>query len=192
MKWKSSFKSHREISGLAIPQLLEAARYGDEIAFKVIVERTHQKVKSYVSKYGSSADADDLIQECYLRAIKSKTFYEARSIEAYMIHIAKFVCADYARSRQKARQITTTYNEDFSEHATDTMFDDEVASMDLIKSSVPDPFREAFILTQVIGLTYEECGDILDVPVGTVRSRVSRARNFLIAATSDDGLYQAR
>ena len=58
-------------------------------------------------------------------------------------------------------------------------FDDGVALLDLLES-LPDERREAFILTQLVGLPYAEAAEVSDCPVGTVRSRVGRARSTLM------------
>ena len=115
--------------------------------------------------------ADDLVQETFSRALKNtKSWVEATSVEAFMIHIAKCVCADYIRSVEKDRKVTTLARINRQDHQ-----DVDYTVLDITHCLSSDQ-REAFLLTQFLGFSYEECAAIMGTAVGTVRSRVSRAR----------------
>ena len=94
-----------------------------------------------------------------------------------MLVIGRRVCADHVRSRQRQRRLADA----LTTNATDSMFaNSDPAVWELLKSIDPDR-REAFVLTQVAGLSYDEAAEAMGCPVGTVRSRVARARADLAA-----------
>lgn len=176
MKWE---RSRRLNTCVALPQIIEAARYGDNTAYEEMVDRCYSPVLRYCKLMGSRSDAEDLTQETFLRALKSKSnFADINSLEAFMIHIAKYVCIDYVRQVSKTRRLhieltSSKTNDDYIETFTEA-FDFESMLSQLCPSK-----RNSFVLTQLLGFSYEDCSEIENVPVGTVRSRVSRARTIL-------------
>lgn len=183
MPWKYS-KSRVHIE--TTPMLIEAAKYGDQLAYEELMRRCYEPVKRYCAAMVSSNHADDLTQECFLRALKSKiTSDKIESVEGFMIHIAKFVCLDFIRNKTKLSKINSlvAFHED--EITTSSTIDvseiesDEVCQQIIARLS--ENLKEAFLLTQVLDFSYEECSEILNIPIGTVRSRVSRAKEHLRA-----------
>lgn len=125
--------------------------------------------------------AEDLAQETFLRALKSKISSEnIESVEGFMIHIAKFVCIDFLKQKAK----TTRMNRDFGFQRVqlEDYLNSDIESdfeCELILSHLSENLRETFLITQMLAFTYEECSEILNVPIGTIRSRVSRAKDIL-------------
>ncbi len=174
--WKLSAM---RIKHAELPLIVEAARYGDSVAYNELVSRCFQPVRRYCSTMGSAHDAYDLAQETFLRALKSKSLTtEVTNLEAFMIYIAKNVCADYIREISKTRRLNSHNDYTNADHAIPEGETDYIECEELLNPLSSD-MREAFVLTQLLGFSYEEVSKISEVPIGTVRSRVSRARDTL-------------
>lgn len=165
-----------------LTRLLLDAREGDRVALSALVRRTQADVWRTCAHLVDVASADDLTQDVYLRASRAiDGFRGEASARTWLLAIARNVCADELRRRQRRQRLLG------AGRADDRVPDPagEVALTDLVSSLDPDK-REAFVLTQVIGSTYAEAARTLDVPIGTVRSRVARAREELVRRMPDD------
>ncbi|WP_244415222.1 sigma-70 family RNA polymerase sigma factor [Streptomyces hygroscopicus] len=176
----------REIDDALVTQWALAARTGDEEAVELFVRGTRRHVLRYVTHLSRDAQAaDDLVQDTYLRALRSLPGFEGRSsARSWLLTIARRTVADRIRAhRTRPRVAGLTDWETAAEqtrYGTGPGFDEEVALTDLL-SALPPARREAFVLTQLTGLPYTEAAAVVGCPVGTVRSRVARARETLIA-----------
>lgn len=137
-------------------------------------------------------DADDLVQETYLKAYRFIDKYdEGTNAKAWLFKILKNAYINEYRKRVK-QPTKVDYEEIVAYHDTDDdrisgysdlreeiflhMMGDEVTSA---INSLPIDFRTVILLCDIEGFTYEEIASIIDVPIGTVRSRLFRARNLL-------------
>jgi len=137
-------------------------------------------------------DANDLVQETYLKAFRFVDKYdEGTNAKAWLFKILKNAYINEYRKKSK-RPKKVDYEEivmyhdaeetvlpgylDLREELFDKMMGDEVT---LAINSLPIDFRTVLLLCDVEGFTYEEISKIIDVPIGTVRSRLFRARNML-------------
>ena len=158
--------------------LLEAAREGDDRAVRELVSRTQPIVWRVCSVLGSPGEEEDLVQETYLRALRSFDSYRGDApVRSWLLSIARHVCADHVRKRLRQRRLV--------DRITRNTFGDlppDAESVDHLLSGLLPDQREAFELTQVVGLSYEEAADVMQCPIGTVRSRVARARVALLDA----------
>ena len=122
------------------------------------------------------------MQETYLRAVRSIDRYRGEApVRVWLLAIARNVCADHVRRRQRQRRLIERaihFSDRHTLHAADATPD---LTGDLL--DVLDPDRKAaFVATQVLGLSYEDAATVLGCPIGTIRSRVARARGQLLAA----------
>ncbi len=161
--------------------LLEAAREGDDVALAELVRLTQPTVWRLCAALGSAGETEDLVQETYLRALRAlPTFRGEAPVRAWLCSIARRVCADHVRARSRGRRL------DQRLRLTAPRFASRPADpIDDITSALAPERREAFVLTQLLGFSYEEAAAVLDCPVGTVRSRVARARLELFAIVRD-------
>jgi RNA polymerase sigma-70 factor (ECF subfamily) len=151
------------------------ARRGDTVAASTFVRSTQADVWRLCAHLGSPAQADDLTQDTYARAFASLHRYLGRSsARTWLLSIARRVCADAVRDAQRVRRLPVQVARPVDDPAG------SVAMRSLVASLEPER-REAFVLTQVVGLSYAEAADICSCPVGTIRSRVARARADLVA-----------
>jgi RNA polymerase sigma-70 factor (ECF subfamily) len=158
---------------------------GDPLAAAALVRATQSDVWRLCAALGDRASADDLTQETYLRAFGSLHRFEHRSsLRTWLLTIARRVCADAVRSRRR-RRITLVRDDAVLEGLAAGPTADHTAEgvvvADLLARLDPDR-REAFVLTQLLGLPYAEAAEVAGCPVGTIRSRVARARADLISS----------
>ncbi|MFE7445171.1 sigma-70 family RNA polymerase sigma factor [Streptomyces chartreusis] len=162
-----------------------AAGGGDADATDRFVRSLHRDVVRYVAHLSADPQAaDDLAQDTFLRALGSLHRFEGRSsARAWLLSIARRAVIDSHRYAAARPRLCDT--DDWTlvaERAQPTGlpgFDDGIALLDLL-DALPDERREAFVLTQMVGLPYAEAAEMSDCPVGTVRSRVARARATLV------------
>ncbi|MGI5237340.1 sigma-70 family RNA polymerase sigma factor [Dactylosporangium sp. CA-139066] len=157
------------------------ARAGDERAAAAFVRGTQAEVWRFVAALVGVAHADDVTQDTYLRAFRSLPEFAGRSsARTWVLAIARRACADQVRAAVRARRLeervvaepaTLAEGDHAGLHATYSLV-----------AALPAERRVAFVLTQVLGVSYVEAAEIEDVPVGTIRSRVARARADLVAA----------
>lgn len=157
--------------------LLDAAREGDDNAVAELVRRTQPEVWRLCVALGSPGEEQDLVQETYLRALGSLRTYRGEApVRAWLLSVARNVCADHVRRRERQRRLIDRVRP----HPLDAVSPAPASIEDLLDGLSADR-REAFVLTQLLGLSYEEAAVALDCPIGTVRSRVARARAELAA-----------
>jgi RNA polymerase sigma-70 factor, ECF subfamily len=172
-----------------LERLAAAAVDGDPLAAAALVRATQSDVWRLCAALGDRQSADDLTQETYLRAFGSLHRFEGRSsLRTWLLSIARRVCADAVRSRLRRR--LTLVREDAELEALGSGDDADrvgegAAVADLLARLDPDR-REAFVLTQLLGLPYAEAAEVAGCPVGTIRSRVARARADLVEALGDE------
>ena len=132
----------------------------------------------------SRETADDLVQETYLRAWRSfEKFEPGTNCRAWLFRIFFYVRSEHRRSQ--ARQPLVFSLDYVKESAlpplTKTSRDLTVEEIKQAFTELPEPFRIAVLLSDVEGLRYREIAEVLNVPIGTVMSRLSRGRQMLRA-----------
>jgi RNA polymerase sigma-70 factor (ECF subfamily) len=169
-----------------LTRLALAAGAGDQVAVAGFVRRTQPEVWRLCARLGDRAAADDLTQEVYLRALPALSRFRAdSSARTWLLQVARHVCADHVRRRTRRRALVERLVRHHDVHDAvapepggAVELDDAVAALD------PDR-RAAFVLTQVVGLSYAEAAEVCEVPIGTIRSRVARARADLLTMLLD-------
>jgi RNA polymerase sigma-70 factor (ECF subfamily) len=135
----------------------------------------------FVASLTGPDEADDLAQETYLRILKALPGFAARaSARTWVLAIARRVCADHVRTMVRQRRVQERVLGRAGEYVTA----DQTGlhgTAELLRH-LADERRVAFVLTQVVGLSYAEAAAVERVPVGTIRSRVARARSDLVDA----------
>jgi RNA polymerase sigma-70 factor (ECF subfamily) len=164
-----------------------AGRGGDTEAIELFVRALHRDVWRYVAHLSADAQAaDDLTQETFLRALTALRRFEGRSsARTWLLAIARRAVVDsirHRRARPRSADAADWQAAADRAQARDLPgFEDGVALRDLL-DALPDERREAFVLTQLVGLPYAEAASVSGCPVGTVRSRVARARTSLVTS----------
>lgn len=163
-----------------------AARAGDRAAAAAFIRATQRDVYRFVAHLVGHTEAEDLTQETYLRAMRSLSRFAARSsAKTWLFAIARRVVVDHVRTTVRRPRIADL--EDWQGTADAVLardrggFEEGVLLWQTL-ADLPLDRREAFVATQVAGLSYAEAAQICRCPVGTIRSRVARAREELVAA----------
>jgi RNA polymerase sigma-70 factor, ECF subfamily len=166
-----------------LSRIAAGAALGDPVAAAALVRATQSDVWRLCVALGDRHSADDLTQETYLRAFASLHRFEGRSsVRTWLLTIARRVCADAVRSRRR-RRLTLVREErelELLAPAPDGDPTADGASMTDLLARLDADRREAFVLTQLLGLPYAEAAEVAGCPVGTIRSRVARARADLV------------
>ncbi|MEV0154052.1 sigma-70 family RNA polymerase sigma factor [Micromonospora sp. NPDC050686] len=158
-----------------------AAGRGDREAAARFVRATQHQVRRFLAALISPAEADDLAQETLLRAMRSLPSFAGRSsARTWLLTIARRVAVDHIRAAS-ARPRTVPMPDAYDRADTTGGFDRQVV-LEQVIATLPAERREAFVATQVLGLSYAEAAQVCGCPVGTIRSRVARAREDLVAA----------
>lgn len=166
--------------------LAVAAAEGDRVAMSTFVTRTQSEVWRVCARLGDRDAADDLTQDVYLRALPALAGFRAEaSARTWLLQITRFACADHVRRRTRGRALLDRLAQraDLTSSSVAPRTG-EIELDELIEGLEPDR-REAFVLTQVVGLSYAEAAEVGGVPIGTIRSRVARARAVLLDAVTD-------
>ncbi len=149
------------------------------------VRALHRDVLRYVAHLCADPQAvDDLAQDTFLRALGSLHRFEGRSsARSWLLAIARRAVIDSYRHAAARPRLSDLPDWQLAVENAQPRglpgFDDGVVLLDLL-ASLPAERREAFVLTQLLGLPYAEAAEVSDCPVGTVRSRVARARATLL------------
>ena len=161
-----------------------AARAGDAAATAAFVRATQAEVWRFTAALVDPGAADDLTQDTYLRAFKALPAFEARSTaRTWLLGIARRTCADHLRSVVRRRRLDAKLAAEAWTASPSPDPAHRLTTADLL-GRLGEERRTAFVLTQVLGLSYAEAAEVEDVPVGTIRSRVARARDELVTAVS--------
>jgi len=138
----------------------------------------------------SAADADDVLQEAVLRAFRGFEGLRGRDVKAWLLAIVRN--CHYTAHRQRQRRATMPLPEegeaqtqvppltaDTPDPESAAIRADEVRSLERVLATLPAEFREVLILREIEDLSYREIAAVTEVPIGTVMSRLARARAAL-------------
>lgn len=169
-------------------QLIAQFQRGDLQAFDVLVHRYKDQLLNYVFRFvGNRVDAEDIVQETFLRVYKNKHYYkEIAKFSTWVYTIAGNLAKTELRRRKRRKlfSVSNFVNEerDFDipdpnrspDQRVDGALKDEIIQKAIDK--LPAKFKEVIILRDIQEFAYEEISEILNIPLGTVKSRVNRGR----------------
>ena len=168
-----------------LTRLFLAARDGDRSALLQAIRASQADVWRLASHLVGRDDADDVTQDVFVRAWRALPAYRGdASARTWLLAIARRACADHVRSQVRRRRLAGLAGMRDRGTPSRALAADPAGAttvQDLV-DALPDDRRSAFVLTQVVGCSYEEAAAVCGVPVGTIRSRVARAREQLAAA----------
>jgi len=169
-------------------QLLKAALDGDMAAFEELVSSNYSHIYNLCYRMmRNQQDAEDMLQESMLKAWrKLKSFKQSSSFSTWLHRIAVNTCLDTIRKNKKKKSVSVEEMDEFGKHIVDdkaSNFEDATLEKDVVQnalSQLKERERIIIILKDVQGYSYEEIAQILECPMGTVRSRLSRARATMV------------
>ena len=164
-------------------ELLQRALEGDNEAFSTLLGRHEDRIFALALRMtGSRADALDATQDAFILAFRrASSFRGEAAFSTWLYRIAINACKDFLRkrARESANVSTDETHEEADRH---TPVDEEVAlRLDVARAlgELSDDYREAVVMYDIGGVPYEEIAASTSVPVGTVKSRISRGRRQL-------------
>jgi RNA polymerase sigma-70 factor (ECF subfamily) len=135
----------------------------------------------------SAADADDAVQECYLRAFRHFDGLRGQATKPWLMAILRNVCrAEFARRSSSAGDLADVaedalplWQEPESSPEGEVLRQRDSDTVRTLVAALPAPFREAIVLRDINDLSYREIAEAVGAPIGTVMSRLARARSML-------------
>jgi RNA polymerase sigma-70 factor, ECF subfamily len=171
-----------------LTRLALAARAGDRAALDQLVEGAYEQVWRLCARLVDEQCADDLAQDAFLRAVRAMpTFRAEASARTWLLAIARNTCMDELRTRTRRRRRDAALVACAAVRPGPTTDAGHQAGVTDMLARLAPGRREAFVLTQLLGLSYDEAAQVCDCPPGTIRSRVARARADLLDALADTG-----
>jgi len=169
-------------------ELISRFQNGDAYAFDLLVRRYKDPLLNFIYRFlGDLVEAEDIVQETFYRVYKNKHYYkEVAKFSTWIYTIAGNLAKTELR-RRKRRKVFSIHKETTTEkelELPDLKSDPEkevntVVTEKIIQKAInnlPQKFREVIVLRDIQGFSYEEISSIIKVPLGTVKSRVKRAR----------------
>jgi RNA polymerase sigma-70 factor (ECF subfamily) len=170
-----------------LTSLARAAGRGDRNALASFVRQTQGDVWRFCAHVVDPASADDLAQETYLRAIPAlRKFRGDAPVRGWLLTIARRTCAAEIETRTKSRELSALLAAESAAGLPRSVPEPGAqTAVSLLLAALEPDRRAAFVLTQMIGCSYAEAAEVCGCPVGTIRSRVARARADLDAMLAE-------
>lgn len=172
-----------------LTRLALAAGDGDRHALASFVRASQGEVWRLCAHLVDRDSADDLTQEVYLRAVPALARFRGdSSARTWLLTITRRTCADSLRRTIRQRRLSERLRATTTDDVELTPGDagSEGGELDGLVRGLDLDRRSAFVMTQLLGMSYAEVAEVCQVPVGTIRSRVSRARADLLAALGEE------
>jgi RNA polymerase sigma-70 factor (ECF subfamily) len=162
-----------------LTRLFLDARSGDRAALTQAIRESEADVWRLAVHLVGRDEADDVVQDTFVRAWRALPAFRAESgARTWLLSIARRACADSVRRSVRRRRLGERLRA-----VPDRSVDDGtsgVRELDDLVAALDDDQRTAFVLTQMLGYSYAETAEICDVKIGTIRSRIARAREALV------------
>jgi RNA polymerase sigma-70 factor, ECF subfamily len=166
-----------------LTRLFLAARDGDRTALLHAVRASQADVWRLALHLVGADEADDVTQDTFIRAWRAlPAFRGDSSARTWLLSIARRACADTVRKNVRRRRLAARIEQQSATAASPGAIDDAsgTQAVSALVDGLPRDQRVAFVLTQVVGCSYAEAAAACGVPIGTIRSRVARAREHLL------------
>ncbi|MGO9444227.1 MAG: RNA polymerase sigma factor RpoE [Thiobacillaceae bacterium] len=175
-------------------QLVERAQKGDKRAFELLVIKYQRKLGRLLSRMvRDSAEIDDITQEAFIKAYRALPQFRGESaFYTWLYRIAVNTAKNYLMAKGKREIVKSDLMDEDGETVEDVLMPHDIASPDAELQSkqiakavneaveaLPEELRTAITLRELEGLSYEEIAQMMDCPIGTVRSRIFRAREAI-------------
>ncbi len=176
---------HRPTAALALGDEADRARRFRDTALPHLDDV--YTVARYMMR--SAADADDAVQECYLRAFRHFDGFRGEAIKPWLLAILRNVCqAEFARRAGRvvvggdadvADDAAPLWHEEADNAESELLRREDAERLRGLVAALPDPFREVIVLRDIEDLSYRDIARVTGAPIGTVMSRIARARGML-------------
>lgn len=182
-------------------QIVRKVLEGDVNAFETLVVEYEKNIYAITQRMtGNAEDAADMTQETFIKAYNSLSSFRGDSkFSVWLYRIATNVCLDFLRSRSRKPTVSLSMEDDDGEEMQLDIADESQSPEMLLErgltrdavrrglNALPPDYKQILLLREIQGLSYDEISDVLDLEVGTVKSRIFRARKRLCAFLMEDG-----
>ena len=162
-----------------LTELVVAAGDGDPVALGAFARATYRDVWRFCAALDDPSRADDLTNDVFVRVLRALPDFRGESTaRTWLFCIARRTVADGIRDGRRRRRL----DERIARQPSTRHFSEAGGLVELLQllDGLDDDRRVAFVLTQIAGLSYAEAAEVCDCAVGTIRSRVARARSRLL------------
>jgi len=175
-------------------QLVERAQHGDKHAFELLVAKYQRKLGRLLSRFiRNPTEVEDVVQEAFIKAYRALPSFRGESaFYTWLYRIGINTAKNYLVSERRRPPTTTEFDSEEAEGFEDAeqlrnintpeneLMSKQVAeTVNKAMDSLPEELKTAIILREIEGLSYEEISIMMDCPIGTVRSRIFRARETI-------------
>ena len=175
-------------------QLVERAQRGDKHAYELLVVKYQRRLARLISRFvRDAAEVEDVTQEAFIKAYRAlPTFRGESAFYTWLYRIGINTAKNYLLALKRRAPTSTSFDVDEAEGFDEAELLQEVSTpenelmskqvVEVVNSSLqqlPDDLRTALTLREIEGLSYEEIADVMNCPIGTVRSRIFRAREAI-------------
>ncbi len=177
-------------------QLVERAQRGDKHAFELLVAKYQRRLGRLISRFvRNAAEAEDVTQDAFIKAYRALPAFRGDSaFYTWLYRIGINTAKNHLVAQGRRTPTSTPFDAEEAEEFEDAALLHEVATpenelmskqvVEVVNASLqelPDDLRTALTLREIEGLSYEEIATVMDCPIGTVRSRIFRAREAIAA-----------
>ena len=178
-------------------ELVRAARAGDRAALEMLLSRHYDRMHALCRRLtGNDADADDAAQEALLAVVRGLPRFDGRAaFTTWVYRVTVTACLDELRRRKRRPEPTDADAFGVAAENPGPALDTRVVDrldLDAALAALPPEFRSAVVLRDQLGLDYAEIAEVLDIPAGTVRSRIARGRAALAQQLSGNQDHPGR
>lgn len=188
-------------------QLVERAQRGDKHAFELLVVKYQRRLGRLISRFvRNNGEAEDLTQDAFIKAYRALPAFRGDSaFYTWLYRIGINTAKNYLTTKGRKAPTSTAFDAEEAEAFDDASLLHEVATpenelmskqvVEVVNASLlqlPEDLRTALTLREIEGLSYEEIAAVMNCPIGTVRSRIFRARGVVatnlrpLLGTNDD------
>lgn len=184
-------------------QIIRRARSGDTRAFETLVLENQKNVYNLALKMlGSEEDAKDAAQEAFLRAYRSlDSFHGDSRFSVWLYRTASNVCIDFLRRKKRRAEISMTVSNEEDGDSELEIPDERFSPEAMLEKAeriralreglqkLPEEYRRILTLREIGGMSYEELAQVLELELGTVKSKLFRARKKLCSILLESGNF---
>jgi len=161
---------------------------GSETAFTELVQRHQKSLLNFFARMGASTECEDLVQETFVRLFRYRKSYRSTArFATFLYHLARNAMADHGRKVVRIERLAVAFQNEVDAASQSTMGrEGDSIDVEAALNQLSPKLREVIVLNIYQGLRYQEVADVLEIPLGTVKSRINLALTALKEILHED------